>query len=341
MIGDGARFSGTSDVDPAQLEQAIKAPCAWHAADLTPNDWIMPIPANVMAELDNLAGILNSYGGSIEALTPDRFALSAATELMDSVRTRVNEGVGFAVLDRLPVERWGDKVAKAVAWVLTSMLGPVVMQKVDGTRLYEVKDSGAKLGYGVRRSITNLDQDFHTDGGWLSETPEITTLVCMRPASSGGLSRVASLATAHNQLRGRHPDLLGRLYRPFWWDRQAEHLPEESKSSRHPVFAKSDGKLTVRHYDDYVRKGYKLLCAHLDQQGDAALVAMKAIVNAPENWIEFRLEPGQIEYVNNHVLAHARTAFEDDSTNGGRYLLRLWNRRAGGIELEQSTEAAE
>lgn len=326
---------------PAVLEGSIAAPCAWRAADITGNDWIIPIPPKALLELDEVARTLSSYDGAIEALSPADYALDAVTELMAAVNDRLHHGVGFAVLDRLPVERWGDLATKAVGWILTSLLGPVVVQKVDGTRLYEVKDSGASLGYGVRRSVTNLDQDFHTDGGWLAQTPEITTLVCLRPAKTGGLSRVASLATAHNELRERAPQFLARLYQAFWWDRQAEHAPEERKSSRHPVFDWRNGQLTVRHYADYVRKGYQLLGENLDDEGDAALAAMKAIVDDPENWIEFQLEQGQIEYVNNHLLAHARTAFEDDDSDGGRYLLRLWNRREGGIELEQPSEANE
>jgi hypothetical protein len=35
--------------------------------------------------------------------------------------------------------------------------------------------------------------------------------------------------------------------------------------------------------------------------------------------------PGDIQFVNNHVIYHARTAFEDDAAHGAdRLLLRLW-----------------
>lgn len=325
---------------PVMLETPITAPYAWCAADLTGADWTLTIPDAAMAELEAVADSLKGYEGAVESLEPADYALAAASEMMAEVRERLDRGLGFTLLERLPVERWGDPASKAVGWLLTCLLGPVVMQKIDGTRLYEVKDSGAKLGYGVRRSITNLDQDFHTDGGWLSDAPEVTTLVCLRPARSGGYSRVASLAHAHNEMLARHPQSLARLYRNFLWDRQAEHAPGETKSSLHPVFSWDGDKLTVRHYDDYVRKGYQLLGRELDREGDDALSIMKAIVDAPENWVEFRLEPGQIEYVNNHLLAHARTAFEDDDSQGGRCLLRLWNRRDGGIALEPESASS-
>ena len=53
--------------------------------------------------------------------------------------------------------------------------------------------------------------------------PSAIGLFCLQFAQQGGLSRVVSLCTVHNELRRCHPDLLARLYRPFWWDRQAEH----------------------------------------------------------------------------------------------------------------------
>ena len=34
--------------------------------------------------------------------------------------------------------------------------------------------------------------------------------------------------------------------------------------------------------------------------------------------------PGDIQFVNNHVIYHARSAFEDDDEGHGRLLLRLW-----------------
>jgi hypothetical protein len=46
---------------------------------------------------------------------------------------------------------------------------------------------------------------------------------------------------------------------------------------------------------------------------------------ADELAFEMRFEPGDIQLVNNHVIYHARTAFEDDAATGQvRLLYRLW-----------------
>src|SRR5262249_15730382 len=140
------------------------------------------------------------------------------------------------------------------------------------------------LGDGVRRSVTNLGQDFHTDGGWLWMPPAYVGLFCLSPAHQGGLSRFVSLCTVHNELRRHCPDLLARLYQPFWWYRQAEHAPDDVRVSRHPVYQYDGHALIARYYEDYVFKGYRVAGRELDTAGTAALAAMRTVIDAPENW---------------------------------------------------------
>ena len=46
---------------------------------------------------------------------------------------------------------------------------------------------------------------------------------------------------------------------------------------------------------------------------------------ADELSFEMSFAPGDIQFVNNHVIYHARTAFEDNTATGhDRLLLRLW-----------------
>src|SRR3989442_6285347 len=84
------------------------------------------------------------------------------------------------------------------------------------------------------RSVTNLDLVFHTDAAWLDLPPELVGLYCINPAREGGISKLVSLVSVHNELRRRHPGLLARLYRPVPWDRHAEHAPDDDKVSPRP-----------------------------------------------------------------------------------------------------------
>jgi alpha-ketoglutarate-dependent taurine dioxygenase len=315
----------------SQVREANIGPRRWRRNELAPEDWLIALPESCWSELDEVARRVRAEEPSITSLRADGFDLDGCKNIMATVRRQLADGIGFAVLDRVPVERYGVAENQAIAWLLAQLLGQVVAQKWDGTRLYDVRDSGKALAHGVRRSVTNLEQQFHTDGGWLSSPPHFVGLFCVQPAATGGHSRCASLVTAHDELGARAPELLERLYAPFWWDRQAEHDPTDVGWSEHPVF-ETNGSLVARYYDDYVHKGYALKGAMLDAAGAAALAAMREIVEAPESWLEFRLASGQFQYLNNRQVAHSRTAFRDDSAK--RHLLRLWNRDEGSPELE-------
>ena len=324
----------TSDVEPEK---------AWTRETITPDRWLIPVSPACVAELDEVVASLRRSPRPVESLDPAQFSLPACAALMAQVRTKLQTDTGLAVVDRFPVERYSLEENRAIGWLLAAMLGQVVAQKADGARLYDVRDTGQALGYGVRRSVTNLGQPFHTDGGWLWKAPAFVGLFCLESALEGGLSRFVSLVTAHNRLRQSRPDLLARLYRPFVWDRQGEHAPEAPRVSRQPVF-EYDGTLAARYYEDYIVNGYRLAGAELDAEGREALAALRALVDDPASWVEFRIEKGQLQYLNNRQFAHSRTAFKDAVAPGqgpGRHMLRLWNRDEGTWHLDGRPAARE
>lgn len=306
---------------------------AWSRDSLAPDAWLIPLPAACIDELDDVAAFVRATAPSIEELTPAMFSLDACAAVMAQARTKLEHQIGLAVVDRFPVERYSEVENRAIGWLLATMLGPVVAQKWDGTRLYDVKDSGQALGYGVRRSVTSLGQPFHTDGGWLWMPPAFVGLFCLQSAAEGGISRFVSLVTVHEEVRRRHPDLLTRLYRPFRWDRQAEHGPDEPRFATHPVYQHDGRTLVARYYEDYIVSGYQLAGEPLDDEGREALAAMRGIVDDPAHWVEFRIETGQLQYLNNRQFAHSRTAFADAGPQR-RHMLRLWNRDEGSRHLE-------
>ena len=174
---------------------------SWTRESIAPEGWLIPLPSECVAELDEVAATVRATPRPVDTLDPADFSLRACTAVMASVRAKLETDTGLAVVDRFPVERYSHAENLAIGWLLAAMLGQVVAQKTNGTRLYDVKDSGQALGYGVRRSVTNLGQPFHTDGGWLWKAPAFVGLFCLESAMEGGLSRFASLVTAHHELR--------------------------------------------------------------------------------------------------------------------------------------------
>src|SRR5207249_11145548 len=266
--------------------QDIRDERAWTRGRISPADWVVPFPDDAVAELEALVRALRKDPLPLLLLSPSHFALTACADMMAAVRRKLRNGVGLAVTDRVPVERFSADENRALYWLLGGLLGRLVAQKWDGTMSYDVRDTGKALEYGVRRSVTSLELQFHTDAPWLALPPERVGLLCLSPAREGGVSQVVSLATVHNELRRRRPDLLPRLYRPFPWDRQAEHAPGDDKVAWQPVFHSAGRDLVARYNETLIGNAETLTGAPLDREGREALAGMRAIADSPELRVE-------------------------------------------------------
>ena len=312
------------------LEHAVEGRQAWTAQDIGPDDWTVSIQEEAWRELERFLEIIRAEPLPLLMLSPEQFELPASRNMMERIRAIIADGIGLAVLDRMPLDDLSVDEAKAAYWVLGQFIATLVAQKWDGSMVYDVTDTGRNPGYGVRGSWTDLELFFHTDNAFAISPPDYVSLLCLNPAKEGGISRFCSLYTIHNEMLRRHPELLKRLYEPFYLDRQAEHAPEHPKVCWTPAFRYDGKRLKARLSAGLARKGYALMGETMDQQGQEAFAAMEEIMNDPDMSIEFRIERGQMQYLNNWEMAHFRSAFEDgDDPSQKRHLIRLWYRCEG------------
>ncbi len=320
------------------LRHPLDGATAWTAATTTERDWRVPVGAACREEMLGFANFIRRHPLPLLLRRPEHWAMPRTHALIQEVRSRLEMGVGHAVIDRLPLEEMEEAEATALYWVLTSMLGRPVPQKWDGTMVYSVTDTGAAYEYGVRASVTNIGITFHSDNIFSDLVPKYVGLLCVRPALSGGKSRLLSYHSLYNTLLREYPEHLSRLYRPFPFDRQGEHAPEAPRVGRYPVFA-YNGQLQVRSYPTLIRRGYLFSGEPIDSQSEAALAALEEASARPELWCEYRLERGQVQFVNNLVLGHARTVFEDaPELERKRLLVRLWIRDEGPVFFDPVDE---
>ncbi|MBL4720187.1 MAG: TauD/TfdA family dioxygenase [Alphaproteobacteria bacterium] len=319
--------SAATSVKIANIETG---PIAWTGNSLGKEDGIFSIPENCLKELDVAARLIAENPLPIVALKPDFFDLESCVAFMGMVRETLENGVGFAILDRLPVAQYSTETSASLYWLLTSLIAKPVAQKWDGKMMYDVADSGQKPGNGVRPDITNVEQNFHTDNSYNLCPPDYVTLFCVQTAKEGGISRIISFPSVHNEFKRKYPDLLPRLYRPYIFDRQREHAPDSAVTISHPIFESADGAVLGRLSRFQVRNGYKLANETMDAEGAEALDALEEIMDDPTMWKDFYFEPGQIQIVDNRRCGHKRTAFVDYAEpERKRRLIRLWLRASG------------
>jgi alpha-ketoglutarate-dependent taurine dioxygenase len=241
------------------------------------------------------------------------------------VHQALEEGRGFAIVE-------GPQLSAADAnllyWIVGQGLGRPMVQNVQGTLLYDVRDTGQDLSKGARFSVTNYESSFHTDNSFGEQIADYVGLLCLQTARAGGRSQVVSGFTLHNELLARHRDVLAVLYEPFHVDRRGGVREGESPTVPYPVIARNGCELLFRYLRYWIEVGHEKIGQPLTAAQRRALDTLDEVARRPELRVEFDLKPGQMYFINNRWILHNRTAFEDHAEpERRRHLVRLWLQR--------------
>lgn len=312
---------------PTMLKQVIRDSRAWRPATMDGTDpWHYQLTEPCLAELDAWiqAGIDDGGAITASAFTQPMVACAAC---LGPVRTALSPGHGFVMLDRVP-EHYTTTQANALYWGIGQLLGQPVAQNTEGTLLYSVRDMGQDIAQGARFSVTNAESSFHTDGAFWDEIPDLIGLLCLATAKAGGESQLISGYTVHNELLATAPDALRTLYQDFYFDRRGGIRVGESPVARHPILHWDEMELTMRYLNYYIHVAHEKIEEPLTPAQADALASVEALLSRPDLRLEFRLEPGQMLFTNNHWILHNRTAFVDHAEpERRRHYVRLWLQR--------------
>ena len=149
--------------NPRILDADLTGPSAWTATTVSAADWRIPVSDACLAELEGVIGGLRTNPLPTILLDPTDFALGACRVLAHTVRDTLENGVGFAVLDRLNLSGLTEDESKALYWLISNMVSRVVAGAWDGRMLHDVVDTRQKLGLRVRGDLTNQEIQWHTD----------------------------------------------------------------------------------------------------------------------------------------------------------------------------------
>ena len=307
----------------------------WLAQDVRESDWLIDLPKKALREIRQLATFIEDNPLQMLQRRLDDLSLPDCRILMGGMKSILDDGVGFAVLDRLPLDEFPIETLVEVYWVLGQCIGRPVAQKWNGQMIYDVRDTGQTYSYGVRGSHTRVELVFHTDNAFARMVPDYVGLFCHNAAKSGGLSRFCSLYSVHQRMLDRYPSLLARLYQPMLFDRQKDHAEGAEPVCLAPYFSWRNERLFARANSSLVRKGYEVGGEAMDDALSDALDAIDEVSTAEDLWFEAPLQRGQIQYLNNHEVGHYRSKFEDfDEAERKRHLYRLWHRQEGSASYD-------
>ena len=293
----------------------ITGPSAWTAADFEDDDsWIIHLAEAEIMDLDAALATLRAKDLSFPNFTREDFPLPALGPRLAGIAEELETGRGFVLLRGLPIERYTDEEINAIYYGLGLNMGQPVGQNPKGDLLGQVMNVGDPADKNTRVYQTNLYLPYHTDPS------DVVGLLCIRKAREGGLSSLVAVASVYNQLLERHPEYLGLFYKQWYYAHLGEDMPSPTA-----LFALHEGKLNFRYLRQYIELGHELWERPLSRVETAALDILDGIIQQPELRLDMMLEPGDIQFANNHLALHSRTSFEDyDAVEKRRKLLRLW-----------------
>jgi len=335
IFPDGIKTSGqhpplADELRPYEdFPSQIEGPTVWEAKDYRDNleRWVHRFSDGEIVELSKAADDFISTGTPLTGITKSNFHLPELSNLITAIRSELLNGKGFILFKGFPVQEWGNHKSAVAYMGLGTYLGYFVSQNGRGHSLGHVKDLGEDSTQidKVRIYRTNARQFFHADDS------DVVGLLCIARALSGGESDIVSSHRVYNVLQRTRPDVVRLLTQPIWYfDRKGEVSRGEDPYIKTSVFylePRGQGRVYSKWDPYYVRSLTRFsdkgeIPALSPEQQEAMQVLEQTCVQESLHMI---LEVGDIQFLSNEHVLHARTEYKDHAPpRPRRHLMRLW-----------------
>lgn len=306
------------------IREHITTPDAWVGPDIQNDDrWLYLLNDTEIAEIDSALQTVKAAGLEIP-FAADAFPIPEFKPRLDELISRVTDGLGVILIRGIPRERYTNEECALIYWGLGAHTGRPVSQNSRGHLLGQVTDEGKTLADPNARGYQTKNRlDFHCD-----QLPvDLLGLFCLRGAKSGGTSYLVSAPAVHNVMFEERPDLLDVLYAPFHVDWRGDHPEGEQPWYDVPMLTAHKGRIAARvtnrsFMESVSRYGEELTLSEPQRE---ALDVFQEISNREELRLQMEFQEGDMQFINNHSILHARQAYEDyEEPERKRRLLRMW-----------------
>lgn len=251
----------------------------------------------------------------LEHISRENFHLPKLASRIVRWRQQLSAGLGVQIIKGLPIDQ-PDDWTRRMFWGLGHHLGEPGAQNPQQELLGNVKDY-AEQDSSVRLYRTAHNINLHCDAA------EVVGLFCLQTAVRGGHSRIVSTVTLFNELQRAHPEWVPHLFQSFKLDKRGEGAEGSLPYSEIKPSCFDGETLRTFYHSDYMRSVQRHEGVELSAEQLAILDFYDERGADPDVYLDMWLEPGDIQLLSNHTIAHGRTAYEDGA-NQQRQLLRLW-----------------
>lgn len=332
IIGAG-RSNVSTTPEIAMDHRRLDGPFAWTGRRFEATDrWRFELTPAEIDDIERALEAAQTAGGDALDVRREHFPLPVLGAKLAAIADEIENGSGVARVFGLPIERYDEAAIKLLWMGIGRHLGALRNQDPHGQILKRIVDEGAGRGERYGRIDDNGKQFLSSRARvastgalrWHTDRVDVVALLCVRPAMRGGVSRLASSVEARNTIAARRPDLHEILCEDLYRSRLGEEVGGDRQAYPLPVFGIRDGKFTSHYSRTYVEAAQ--LDPEVPKMSDAQWEALDMLADVcQEQHTAHDFEPGEMQILNNHIVYHARDAYEDSADpDGKRLLYRLW-----------------
>ncbi|MBT5051138.1 MAG: hypothetical protein HOM58_21755 [Rhodospirillaceae bacterium] len=301
--------------------EPVSAPWVWNAADIaTRDDWIFPLSAAALEDIDSALSDVKRRELEMDSITASDFPLPSFTADLAAIKSGLVGGLGMGLLRGVPVDRYDRDDLRLILWGIGAHIGLGAPQSFRGDKIGDVMDMSHTGD--IRRSYRSPRPLYlHVD------PIDIVGLLCTRQAKEGGWSLLTSAMALHNTLLSERPDLMPALYRGYHYSStEASSTGEPPITSyRVPVYSAVGEQIVVNFNASPIGKALDSGDKENDADTLEAFELFKETAMREDLVFRTMLEPGDLQFLNNRLVLHGRTRFEDFSElERKRHMLRVW-----------------
>lgn len=287
-----------------------------------PEKWLYQLTQEDILELDTAIKYCTSLNKPLIEIDTTMFPLPQFSKVLAKLKDKMLNGIGFSLIRGFPILNYKREEQAMFFMGIGSYLGTRQPQNGKGHVLGHVKD----LTYGsttaekydskvptTRIYSTRKAQPFHVDG------TDIVGLLCLQISLEGGISNLMSFHTLYNILQKTRPDILHLFKQPWFWDRKGEHTPDKLPYMQAPLITYRGGKVQANYSPNFLQTVERFV--EVPKERHEAMKVVQEICE--KEALNMKLEIGDIQFVHNHGILHARGAYLDNPEKT-RHLLRLW-----------------
>ncbi|KAF7528501.1 hypothetical protein PCG10_000345 [Penicillium crustosum] len=320
---------------PAGFPQKLVSPLVWEGKDVEKrDDWVYQLSDNQLDEIDAaLKSFKEALNLSLGHINQSTFPLPTLRPVLRDLSKEIHTGRGFVVLRGLRIDDYSREENIIIYAGVSSHIGnirgrqqyarlanntsPVISHIKDLTSTTQRELIGAP-------SNTPDKQVFHTDAG------DIVSLLCLNRAAEGGESYLSSSWHVYNILAKERPDLIHTLSQD--WPVDGFNNPASPYTLRpllyhQPATATTPERVLIqyarRYFTGFLAQPRSKDIPPITEAQAEALDALHFLAEEHSAALDF--QKGDVQYVNNLSIFHARNGFRDEPGKE-RHLLRIWLR---------------